>query len=49
MHQGLPSGFCCKGKSYGNVVWQQNWEADDSGLARGSAKEFAIDVNNNRV
>lgn len=41
--------FVIKLNPYGNVMWQRNWEADDSGAAHGSARAYAMDVNNNRV
>jgi hypothetical protein len=47
--QGYNQVFVMKLNTYGDVLWQRNWEADDSGMAKGSAKAFAIDVNNNRV
>lgn len=47
--QGYNQVFIIKLNSYGDILWQKNWEADDSGMAKGSAKAFAIDVNNNRV
>lgn len=47
--KGYHQVFVVKVNPYGNVVWQQNWEANDSGVAHGSAKAYALDVNNNRV
>lgn len=47
--QGYNQVFVMKISSAGNVMWQRNYDADDSGLAKGSAKAYAIDVNNDRV
>ncbi len=47
--QGYNQVFVIKVNPYGNIMWQRNWDADDSGLARGSARAYAVDVNNFRV
>lgn len=47
--QGFNEVFVVKVNSSGTVLWQQFWEADNSGLARGSAKAYALDVKNDKV
>lgn len=47
--KGYNQVFVLKVNPQGNLLWQRNWEPDNSGLAQGSAMAFAIDINNNRV
>lgn len=47
--QGFNEVFVAKVSSSGTILWQTFWEADNSGLAKGSAKAYALDVKNDRV
>lgn len=47
--QGFNEAFVVKIDANGSVVWEKFWEADASGLARGSAKAYAIDEKDGKV
>jgi hypothetical protein len=47
--QGFYETFVVKYNSTGNIQWQIFWEADNSGLAKGNAKAYAIDVAGGKV
>jgi hypothetical protein len=49
IYNGFNNVFIMKVSNSGSILWQKYWKADNSGLAKGAAKAYSLDVKNEKV